>query len=635
MAPAARAQAEENADLSALASAAAETTADTDLAFSITASNLGPDPADAATVSVPVPAGATFVSLAQDAGPAFSCTTPGVGAGGSVTCDIATLAAATDASFTLTVHVDADAPRGSYISATATVSTSTFDPNEENNAGTGSTLVGPVTVADLGVSQSAPEGAVPGSVLTYAITMTNGGPAAADATVTDPLPGATTFVSLDAPAGWSCTTPAVGNGGTADCTHPSLPAGATQAFTLVVHIPPDTPSGEELFNRVTVSTGASDPNTENDEASTNTVVSSADLRATVSGPPAVTAGDALTYTITVTNDGPDAALSVQVVDTLPAGLTFLSLTQASGPAFALSAPGVGQSGTVGMSIGVLTSGASAQFALAVASDPRTADGTELADTAAVSAPTGDPDPADNADSATTEVTGLAADLEVRSSGPATTGPGHTLTYTLTLTNGGPDTAYDVALADAMPDHSRFGSFVQTSGPSFELVRSGVAGKVMVRAIRAELASGETAGFTLKVIVDPSAADGATIDNATRTLSAISDPDASDNRSSVSTTVVDPATPAPAFPVPLAGATPVPAQAPIAVPRVVVCRHVPRLKGMTLRGVKRTLKRRGCRVKLRHGGPLRRKSGSHTRVRSQRPRGGTTVYRGQRIRLTLR
>jgi uncharacterized repeat protein (TIGR01451 family) len=288
-----------------------------------------------------------------------------------------------------------------------------------------------------------------------------------------------------------------------------------------------------------------------------------------------------------------------------------------------------------MSIEVLTSGASAQFTLAVASDPRTADGTELANTAGVSAPTGDPDPADNADSATTEVTGLAADLEVRSSGPATTRPGHTLTYTLTLTNAGPDTAYDVALADAMPNHTRYGSFVQTSGPSFELVRSGVAGKAMVRAIRAELASGETAGFTLKVIVDPSAADGATIDNATRASSAISDPDAPDNRSSVSTTVVDPATPAPASPLPLAGATPIPTQAPIAVPRVVVCRHVPRLKGMTLRGVKRTLKRRGCRVKLRHRGPLRRKSGSHTRVRSQRPRRGTTVYRGQRIRLTLR
>ena len=190
--------------------------------------------------------------------------------------------------------------------------------------------MGPVIVADLGVSQSAPEAAVPGSNLSYAITVTNGGPASApEATVSEPLPETTTFVSLTAPDGWSCTTPAVGDGGNLQCTHLSLPAGAPQEFTLVVHIPSDTPSGVELFNRITVATSGNDPNTENDEASTTTVVSSADLGATVSGPSSTTAGDTFTYTITVANAGPDNAIPAQVIDTLPAGLTFRSLTRNS------------------------------------------------------------------------------------------------------------------------------------------------------------------------------------------------------------------------------------------------------------------------------------------------------------------
>jgi uncharacterized repeat protein (TIGR01451 family) len=634
MAPAARAQAEENADLSALTNAAAETTADADLVFSISASNLGPDPADSATVTVAVPFGATFVSLTQTAGPAFSCSTPPLGAGGVVTCDIAMLAAGADSAFELTVHVDAGVSPGSYVSATATVATATFDPNEENNTATGSTLVGPVTVADLGVSQSAPEGAVPGSDHSYAITVTNGGPAAAEATMTDPLPGATTFVSLEAPAGWVCTTPALGSGGSVECTHPSLPAGVIQAFTLVAHIPGDTPSGEELLNRVTVSTSANDPNTENDEASTNTVVSSADLGATVFGPLAIAAGDVLTYTVTVTNAGPDAAVSAQVIDTLPAGLTFVSATQTAGPAFALSTPAAGQGGTVGMSIEGFASGATAQFTLEVASDPRAADGTVLTNTVSVSSPTGDPDPANNAGSALSTVAGLVADLELQSLGPATTRPRDILTYQLTLTNDGPDTAYDVALADAVPAHTRFGSFVQTSGPSFDLVKPATSTGGTAHATRATLVAGETAAFTLKVVVDAAAADRTTITNVTTATSAIADPDPAGARAARSTTVLNPATVEPG-PIPIVSATPTPAPAPAATPRVVVCRHVPRLKGKTLRGAKRALKRRGCRVRLRHRGPLRRKSGKHSRVRSQRPKRGTTVYRGQRIRVTLR
>ena len=47
----------------------------------------------------------------------------------------------------------------------------------------------------------------------------------------------TTFVSLAAPAGWTCTAPAVGASGTVSCTIPTLAVG-NASFTLVVHVPP-------------------------------------------------------------------------------------------------------------------------------------------------------------------------------------------------------------------------------------------------------------------------------------------------------------------------------------------------------------------------------------------------------------
>ena len=71
-------------------------------------------------------------------------------------------------------------------------------------------------VADLVLTASAapnPVGA--GQNVTYTFGVSNAGPDGALAvTLSDPLPANTTFVSLSAPAGWTCTTPAVGSGGT-------------------------------------------------------------------------------------------------------------------------------------------------------------------------------------------------------------------------------------------------------------------------------------------------------------------------------------------------------------------------------------------------------------------------------------
>jgi uncharacterized repeat protein (TIGR01451 family) len=103
-------------------------------------------------------------------------------------------------------------------------------------------------------------------------------------------------------------------------------------------------------------------------------------------------GRNLTYTLTVTNNGPDAALNVQVTDPLPAGMDFVSAT-ASGGSCGLFG------GTVLCSIGGLVDGASVTFQIVVT--PRQAG--LIQNTATVSSSTGDPVLGNNTVSETTSI----------------------------------------------------------------------------------------------------------------------------------------------------------------------------------------------------------------------------------------
>ena len=79
--------------------------------------------------------------------------------------------------------------------------------------------------AELVLSKSGPASAAANTNVTYSLNLLSGGPdAATDVTVSDPLPPGMNFVSLASPAGWTCTTPAVGTNGTVSCTNPSLAA---------------------------------------------------------------------------------------------------------------------------------------------------------------------------------------------------------------------------------------------------------------------------------------------------------------------------------------------------------------------------------------------------------------------------
>jgi uncharacterized repeat protein (TIGR01451 family) len=106
-----------------------------------------------------------------------------------------------------------------------------------------------------------------------------------------------------------------------------------QSVTITIVVTP-TAVGEAV-NNVTVDSSLDDPNTDNNSDTETTDVEdepeSADLSVTkVGSPNPVTVNQQLTYTITVSNAGPDAAVNVVMTDTLPAGAIYISATPAQG-----------------------------------------------------------------------------------------------------------------------------------------------------------------------------------------------------------------------------------------------------------------------------------------------------------------
>jgi uncharacterized repeat protein (TIGR01451 family) len=252
------------------------------ISYTLTVTNGGTDVAADVVLSDTTPASTTFSSLVAPAG--WTCTTPAVGGTGTVSCTNPSVAVGPGAVFTLVVTVDAAAAVGTVITNTASVSSTTADPNPANNAATATTTV--ATGADLSVTKSdSPDPVVAGGNLTYSIGVANAGPeAASTVTLSDTTPVGTTFVSLLAPAGWTCTSPAVGATGAISCTNPSMAAGASALFALTVNVDPAVVDGTIVSNTASVSSSSTtDPDPVDNAATATTTVGLALQLCTITG----------------------------------------------------------------------------------------------------------------------------------------------------------------------------------------------------------------------------------------------------------------------------------------------------------------------------------------------------------------
>lgn len=304
--------------------------AGTNLTYTVTVTNSGPDAATTASWSDTLPAGTTFVSLGAPGG--WSCTTPAVGAGGTVDCSISSLAVG-NAVFTLTVAVDPAVTAGTILSNTATTTSTTADPNAADNTATATTTVSAsanlsITKTD-GVDPVAPDQDIP-----YTITVTNAGPSfAANASWSDTLPASTTFQSLAAPGGWSCSTPAVGATGVVSCSIAAFAPGSA-VFTLTVRVDSGTPAATVITNTATATSTTTDPTPGDLTATATTTVSSpAAVTATKTVAGDLRAGGLITYTIVLANAGPSPQSDNpgdELVDALPAELSVINAAASSG-----------------------------------------------------------------------------------------------------------------------------------------------------------------------------------------------------------------------------------------------------------------------------------------------------------------
>jgi uncharacterized repeat protein (TIGR01451 family) len=473
----------------------------TNVVYTLTLINGGPDAAANVTLSDTLPGTMTFVSLQHDN--TLTCETPAIGAGGTITCSAPSLLAGTTVTLTLTAALPGDAS-GEFFN-TATVSADN-DSTQENNSSSVTTVVSAV---DLSVVKTGPATADAGTNLTYTIVIENAGPDTAIAVqLVDPVPSGTTLVSIIKNSGPDAT---CGGTSTVVCDFPAFGAGDTANLTLVLN--PGTST--TVTNTATVAGDSFDSDgTNNSDQVTTTINQIADVSVAKTGPPTLTAGDEVTYAITVRNDGPSNALNVALSDVLAPDLTFVSAAQTGGPAFTCTP------GTISCSIALLPAGSVATFTLTARLDPSTPAATSVANTAQVTTQTFDPDTNDHS-ATTTAISAVSADLSVTKSGPATIVAGSTVTYTITVVNGGPSTATNVTLSDVLPVGLTFVSATQTTGPMFTCVPGTLS------CTRAALDPLTTATFALVADVDPNLPSGTTLTNTAQAATSATDPDSTD------------------------------------------------------------------------------------------------------------
>lgn len=422
--------------------------AGSNLTYTGAITSAGPDTAPNVTFTANLDPSLLFQSLTGPAG--FTCGTPAVGANGTISCTIASLANGANIPFTLVVQVNPSLLSGpdGVFQQQFVVNSDIADPGLGNNSVTVTTAY-TTPDADISVTNAdAPDPVAPGGTITYTQTITNNGPdTAANATFTQSTPVGTTFQSLSAPAGWSCTTPAVGGTGAINCTKGSMAASEVGGFTLVVNVT----GGGIIESAVMGDSDTYDPDPSDNiavAATTSIAPTSADLSitkttATTNAP----AGSTFSYTIVLTNNGPDAATSVEMEDILPSSLLFRSISSPAG--FSCVTPAVGATGTITCTAASLANGASATFTLVV---EVAASSGPISNTASGSSATSDPNGGNSGSTSPAVIAGPAqADLELTKTTTSTTvTTGSILNYTITVTNAGPSSASNVVVTDTLP-----------------------------------------------------------------------------------------------------------------------------------------------------------------------------------------
>jgi uncharacterized repeat protein (TIGR01451 family) len=187
---------------------------------------------------------------------------------------------------------------------------------------------------DLALTKTVtPTSITAGQTATYDLSVTNSGPSdATGVTLTDPLQPGLEFVSANASQG-SCSFAAPN----VTCNLGTIPSGGNATVQIVVRAL-DSAVGQPLNNTAAVSANEPEARTGDNTASAGLGVSAAPAadpgRAKISLKKKVnrrlaSAGQLITFSLTLKSLGPDPARNVKLCDPLPAGLLYVNAPGAS------------------------------------------------------------------------------------------------------------------------------------------------------------------------------------------------------------------------------------------------------------------------------------------------------------------
>lgn len=248
--------------------------------------------------------------------------------GGGLSCDVGMLQAGASSVVRLTLQ--RTGARDTF--ASASVRSVTEDPDYENNYKDLFFEADRSKPADVGVTLTGPKSPDVGAAFTYALTVTNHGPSAAEKVVVTDSGGGVRLVSFSTSEATDVCAKTFDDPSYGyfelRCELDTLAPGASRTITLAV----ERTSAWEIYNSAFVSTANFDENYDNDYgyhsiAADPSVTSDLAIRAL--GPtqtPLV--GDHFKIVFTVTNRGPSAAGDVWVSDYLTDGLEFVSVEPA-------------------------------------------------------------------------------------------------------------------------------------------------------------------------------------------------------------------------------------------------------------------------------------------------------------------
>ena len=333
---------------------------------------------------------------------------------------------------------------------TATVSSTTPDPNPDNNTSTDETDISPL--ADISVIKGNEPVAMPGGRFIYGIEIANAGPSFAEnVTLTDNIPASILNPEYS-----------IDNGVTFQPWNGSLNIGildAGEIRNIIIRGTVSQTAIGTIINTATVSSTTPDPNLNNNTSTSEAEVSSsADISVVKrSNQIVVVPGDVLDYTIEVRNAGPSTAQNVTLTDNIPASILSPEYSIDNGVTF--------QPWNGSLSIGTLDAGEIRNIIIrGIVS--QTAIGT-IINTATVSSTTPDPNPDNNTSTSEIDISSSADISVIKLANKTESCVGEQIDFVIVVSNAGPENAQNVTLIDNVSDKLKKAVFSLDRGVSFQ------------------------------------------------------------------------------------------------------------------------------------------------------------------------